>query len=119
MKALYPPFVPPQTLPKRVLIVAPHPDDEVFGCGGMLAWHGRLGATVRILVLSDGAAGDPGHRDERIVETRRRESLAAGKVFGFGDYRFLDLRDGALGAQVDLHERIARELDALYSALVR
>ncbi|NOT32524.1 MAG: glycosyltransferase [Planctomycetes bacterium] len=118
MKALYPPFLPPRDLPKRVLVVAPHPDDEVFGCGGMLAWHGRLGATVRILVLSDGAAGDPGHRDERIVETRRRESRAAGAVLGFSDYRFLDLCDGHLGTVVDLHARIARELEEFQPELV-
>lgn len=118
MKALYPPFRPPEELPKRVLVVAPHPDDEVFGCGGMLAWHARLGATVRIVVLSDGAAGDPDHRDQRIVETRQRESLAAGKVLGFSDYRFLDLRDGQLGAVPDLHERIARELEEFQPELV-
>ncbi len=101
-----------------MLVVAPHPDDEVFGCGGMLAWHARLGATVRIVVLSDGAAGDPDHRDQRIVETRQRESLAAGKVLGFSDYRFLDLRDGQLGAVADLHERIARELEEFQPELV-
>src|SRR6185503_18816699 len=107
LKALYPPFLPPESLPKRVMVVAPHPDDEMFGCGGMLAWHGRLGATVRILVLSDGAAGDPEKRDLSIVATRQRESLLAGGVLGFSDYRFLDLRDGALGSVSDLHERIA------------
>ncbi len=118
MKALYPPFLPPPELPKRVLVVAPHPDDEVFGCGGMLAWHGKLGASVRVVVLSDGAAGDPGHRDERIVETRKRESLAAGKVLGLSDYRFLDLRDGHLGSVADLHVRLARELEEFEPELV-
>jgi LmbE family N-acetylglucosaminyl deacetylase/GT2 family glycosyltransferase len=118
LKALYPPFVPPQELPKRVLVVAPHPDDEVFGCGGLLAWHGQLGATVRILVLSDGAAGDPGKRDEHIVATRQRESLAAGRVLGLADYRFLDLRDGHLGSVPDLGERIARELEEFAPELV-
>jgi len=120
VKALYPPFLPPQGLPKRVLVVAPHPDDEIFGCGGMLAWHGQLGATVRIVVLSDGAAGDPGKRDEHIVATRQRESLAAGAVLGFpaSEYRFLDLRDGHLGAVTDLDERVARELDEFQPELV-
>jgi len=118
LKALYPPFLSPQELPKRVLVVAPHPDDEIFGCGGMLAWHGRLGATVRIVVLSDGAAGDPDRRDEHIVATRQRESLAAGRVLGFSDYRFLDLRDGHLGKVPDLHARIARELDEFQPELV-
>jgi LmbE family N-acetylglucosaminyl deacetylase/GT2 family glycosyltransferase len=118
LKALYPPFLAPETLPKRVLVVAPHPDDEIFGCGGMLALHAELGSCVRVVVLSDGAAGDPGHRDEHIVATRRRESLAAGAVLGLDDYRFLDLRDGALGSVPDLHERLARELQAFQPELV-
>ena len=118
LKALYPPLAPPQELPKRVLVVAPHPDDEVFGCGGMLAWHARLGATVRIVILTDGAAGDPGQRDAKIVETRRRESLAAGRELGFDDYRFLEYGDGALGTALDLAARIAKELEEFQPELV-
>jgi LmbE family N-acetylglucosaminyl deacetylase/GT2 family glycosyltransferase len=118
LKALYPPFLSPADLPRRVLVVAPHPDDEIFGCGGLLAWHGRLGATLRIIVLSDGAAGDPGHRDEGIVATRRRESLAAGAVLGFSDYRFLDLRDGALGSVPNLDQLLAREVEEFQPELV-
>ena len=59
MKGLYPPFGDPAALPERVLVIAPHPDDEVFGCGGMLAHHAAQGATVRVLVLTDGAGGAP------------------------------------------------------------
>jgi LmbE family N-acetylglucosaminyl deacetylase/GT2 family glycosyltransferase len=118
VKALYPPFALPEELPKRVLVVAPHPDDEIFGCGGMLAWHARLGAPVRLVILTDGAAGDPGQRDPRIVETRRGESLAAGRALGFDDYRFLELGDGSLGSVRDLHARIAREVEEFAPELV-
>jgi LmbE family N-acetylglucosaminyl deacetylase/GT2 family glycosyltransferase len=118
VKALYPLFAEPRALPRRVLVVAPHPDDEVFGCGGMLAWHARLGAEVRVVIVSDGAAGDPGRRDEGIVETRRAESLAAGRELGLGDYRFLELRDSHLGSVADLPARLARELDAFAPELV-
>lgn len=118
MKALYPLFAEPAALPRRVLVVAPHPDDEVFGCGGMLAWHARLGASVRVVIVSDGAAGDPGQRDQRIVETRQKESLAAGRALGLSDYRFLDQRDGHLGAVTDLDARLARELEEFAPELV-
>jgi len=70
------------------------------------------------VVLSDGAAGDPGKRDEHIVATRQRESLAAGAVLGFSDYRFLDLRDGQLGSVADLPARIAHELEDFQPELV-
>ena len=54
MKALFPPILDPNTLPRRVLVVAPHSDDEIFGCGGMLAFHAERGDDVRVLVLTDG-----------------------------------------------------------------
>src|SRR5215475_12026968 len=37
---------------QRVLVVAPHPDDEVIGVGGHLALHQRLGSQVLTLFVS-------------------------------------------------------------------
>jgi LmbE family N-acetylglucosaminyl deacetylase len=55
----FPPLEDPALLPRRVLVVAPHPDDEVLGCGGMIAWHAARGDAVAVLELTDGAGGDP------------------------------------------------------------
>jgi len=118
LKALYPPFGSPPELPRRVLVVAPHPDDEVFGCGGMLAWHARLGASVRVLILTDGAAGDPAQRAPHIEETRVAESRAAGRELGLADYRFLGFADGRLGDSSELVERLVRELEEFAPELV-
>ncbi|HQQ79461.1 MAG TPA: PIG-L family deacetylase, partial [Thermoanaerobaculia bacterium] len=41
---------------RRVLVLAPHPDDEVFGCGGALADLASRGATIDVLLVTDGAA---------------------------------------------------------------
>ena len=41
---------------KMILVVAAHPDDEVLGCGGTIAWHTRQGHEVHVLVLGEGAA---------------------------------------------------------------
>lgn len=38
----------------RLLIVAPHPDDEVLGCGGLIAEAVRRGALVRVAFLTSG-----------------------------------------------------------------
>lgn len=57
--------VPPA---RRVLVVAPHPDDEVFGCGGCARLHALAGTPVEVVVLTDGGgAGDPA---ERATESR-------------------------------------------------
>ena len=56
------PLPRPATAPPRgkVAIVAPHPDDEVVGCGGSLVMHREAGDPVRVLVVTDGRAGNVG-----------------------------------------------------------
>ncbi len=64
--------------PRAALVVAPHYDDEVFGCGGAIASLRGAGAEVRVLVLTDGAGDerDPEAR-ARTAAIRRAESAAA------------------------------------------
>ena len=42
-----------------VVVIAPHPDDESIGCGGLIALLRRLGRPVSVLLLSDGAMSHP------------------------------------------------------------
>ena len=37
----------------RILVLAPHPDDEVFGCGGAIMRHVDRGKPVQVIVVSD------------------------------------------------------------------
>ena len=47
---------------ERIVVLAPHMDDEVIGCGGTLARHVACGAEVTIVFLTDGRrGGKPGH----------------------------------------------------------
>ena len=39
----------------NVLVVAAHPDDEVLGCGGVIARHADVGDNVHILIVAEGA----------------------------------------------------------------
>lgn len=111
MKSLFPPLADPALLPTRVLCVAPHADDEVFGCGGMLAFHAARGDAVRVVVLTDGAAGDPDATEADIRAAREAEDRAAGEALGISDQRFLGLTDGGLGATADLVQRLAAEIE--------
>ena len=118
MEALFPPLLDPRSLPGDVLVVAPHADDEVFGCGGLLAFHAERGDRVRVLVLTDGAAGDPGRSEADIRAARQAESLAAGRALGIADYRFLGLPDGRLAEQADLVQRLSREVAEFQPRLI-
>lgn len=104
-----------------MLVLAPHPDDETFGCGGTLALHRKQGDPVRVLFLTDGGAGDPaGHYPaDRYVAIRQEEARRACAALGVTDLEFWDLPDGKLTAVSDLAERLlgairASEPDTLY-----
>ena len=63
------PYEPALLRGERLLVLAPHPDDEVIGCGGLVAQHLRERREVRVVVATDGAqAGDAAAREE---ESRR------------------------------------------------
>lgn len=72
----------------NVLVLAPHPDDEVLGCGGLIHRLAGEGARVCVAVVTRG--WEPLF-PERQVEQVRREARAAAGVLGVADLRFLDL----------------------------
>ena len=57
------------------LVVAPHPDDEVAACGGMLLHHVDAGNPVEVVFLTDGARGSwHSDTDPDYVAVREREA---------------------------------------------
>lgn len=97
---------------RRVLVLAPHPDDEVFGCGGAISLHVRQGTPVEVVILTDGAAGagDPADREN--------ESRAAAAVLGYGQPVFWRLPDRGLHCAEALVERLANTISAMAADLV-
>lgn len=100
-------FVPYDAVPAlnaaSAVVLAPHPDDEVFGCGATLAAMCANGVPVQVLVVSDGAA-DGG--SQATVEQRRDESRRAAALLGYPAPTFWDLPDGRLADVPDLPQRI-------------
>src|SRR5580658_287426 len=75
-----------------VLVLAPHMDDEVIGCGGTLHCHVQAGAKVTVAYLTDGRAGDPSLAPDQIskmAEERKNESRRATELLGISDLIFL------------------------------
>lgn len=126
MSTPYPPIRDPRTFPRRVLVVAPHADDESIGCGGTIAALAESAAFVRVLVLTDGARGGgvaevtapASSSASDLVARREAEARAAGAALGVAEHVFLRLEDGALGAQADLVQRVQREIEAFGPGLV-
>ena len=70
----------PASLEGPVWVIAPHPDDESLGCGGLVAELCSLGTVLWALLLSDGSASHPGSREwpARPLATRRLGEWHAG-----------------------------------------
>jgi LmbE family N-acetylglucosaminyl deacetylase len=67
----------------RVLVVAPHPDDETLGCGGTLVKHRRAGDMVRVVQVTDGRASRAGGLGAREMAARRQaEARQAMAILG-------------------------------------
>ena len=63
-----------------LVVVAPHPDDESLGCGGLIAEACDLGVPTHVVVVSDGAGSHPGSRrypPPRLQALREEETRAA------------------------------------------
>lgn len=84
------PYEPALLRGERLLVLAPHPDDEVIGCGGLVALHLVEGRQVRIVVATDGAEGGA-------ADVREEESRRAIGVLGSADLHFLHFPDRSLG----------------------
>jgi LmbE family N-acetylglucosaminyl deacetylase len=99
MRAL--PFAPPEALlgAGAPLILAPHPDDESLGCGGLIATCCAMGRPPVVVVLTDGAASHPGSAafpPARLVALRAAETRAAVAALGLPPSRLhlMGLPDG-------------------------
>ena len=95
---------------RRVLALAPHPDDEVFGCGGTLALLASRGATVRVVIATDSAWGGAFAPGADPVAVRRAESVAAARLLGYEAPSFWGLPDRGLRFDEVLVARISEAL---------
>lgn len=101
----------------RAVIVAPHPDDEVLACGGLLQLLAGLGREVLLVAVTDGDASHPGSTlwpQERLRRERPAESARAMAALGWPQpaWQRLQLPDGGVAPH-------AEALRAMLEALLR
>lgn len=110
--------------PRRLLVIAPHPDDEAIGAHALMSRLRRHGVSVRVVVVTDGAASHPNSLRwprRRLVAERQRESRRAMRRIGVaaGAVTFLDLPDGRLHTRTAAARRgLSRALGHVGSALI-
>ncbi len=118
----------PETLPwrdtkqirrQRVVVVAPHPDDETLGCGGAISLLCSKSYNVKVLVVSDGTLSHPNSRKypaPALQSLRERETIAALKTLGVhrSAITFLGLKDGSVPTFKSAHFPIAKTMCQAY-----
>jgi len=102
---------------KKVLVFAPHPDDEIFGCGGMLLLLQKSGAEVEVHIVTDGAQGGD-NCDGDLVGLRSIESTQASRTLGLPDPRFWGEPDRSLCYGENLISRLYEVVDSTRADLI-
>ncbi|MFH1021006.1 MAG: PIG-L deacetylase family protein, partial [Pseudomonadota bacterium] len=96
----------------NLLVIAPHPDDEILGCGGYVMLARQAGHRVRVVVLTDGAQGIDG--GVAGVSVREEESRAGLKILGVEQIDFWRFPDGSIPLSGIIIDRL-REIMELFS----
>ncbi|UXV17282.1 PIG-L family deacetylase [Pseudomonas fluorescens] len=87
----------------RAVIIAPHPDDEVLGCGGLLQGLAALGRPLQLISVTDGSASHPGSTRwpvARLGVIRPQESAQALHRLGVPLHSLMWLRAGFTDSKV-------------------
>jgi GT2 family glycosyltransferase/LmbE family N-acetylglucosaminyl deacetylase/2-polyprenyl-3-methyl-5-hydroxy-6-metoxy-1,4-benzoquinol methylase len=96
----------------RILVLAPHPDDEVFGCGGAIIRHIQQGDAVKVVIVSDG--GLPvieQQKTDNYPQIRKNESNTAAGILGYGKPDFLNYPDGKLKSEARLDKHLLKIIE--------
>ena len=105
-------------LDRPILVLAPHPDDETLGCGGLIASVRAREVPVNVLFVSDGAASHQGFIDEKELQRiRQEEACSACSQLGVSaeNLHFLNLPDGQLHAHSETIKTAIEQLMTKHS----
>jgi LmbE family N-acetylglucosaminyl deacetylase len=81
--------------PLRLLVVGAHPDDADIAAGGTIAHYRAGGHVVKMVSITNGAAGHHKQHGPELARRRKAEAAAAGAVVG-ATYDVFDIPDGQL-----------------------
>lgn len=97
------------SLQNRLIILAPHHDDESLGCGGFIASQTRDGAHAELIVMTAGWSGITTRGETKQAKNRIRENETrqAARILGISSVRFLRKEDRATANDAHLVHELA------------
>jgi LmbE family N-acetylglucosaminyl deacetylase len=105
-----------EAMSRTVAVVAAHPDDEVLGCGGVIARHSKAGDRVHVLIVAEGATSRGAMLNR--AETRgalgelARAAASANEILGSASTELLGYPDNRLDS-VDLLD-VAKSIERFF-----
>lgn len=101
----------------KILVVAAHPDDEVYGMGGTMAKLASLGHEIHVLIVTDGCTAQYADRPDlpEIVEEKRAEAMEANRLLGVKEVHFGTFPDMRLDTvpHVEVNRLIEETVDTV------
>ena len=76
---------------KKILILSPHADDEILGCGGFISKYSRQNYNINVLILTNAHIGAPEIYSLREIQKIRNEAKLANNLIGTKKLYFEDL----------------------------
>ncbi|MDC0402635.1 PIG-L family deacetylase [Candidatus Pelagibacter sp.] len=67
---------------KKILILSPHADDEILGCGGLISKYSKKNYNISVLILTNASRGAPELYSDIDIKKIRNESIIANKTIG-------------------------------------
>lgn len=83
---------------KKILVIAPHMDDEVLGCGGVISKHKDTGDKVWVIFIAHRVYNH--HFDKNKNRIEREHALKAKSILKYDEAVFLNLNDERLDVSI-------------------
>ena len=88
----------------KILVIAPHPDDEVLGMGGTIKKLSKKNKII-LCVVSEGATAQ--YKDKKMIKVRRDSCKKTAKILGISQIQFLDYPDMRLNlSHLDINKKL-------------
>ena len=91
-------------IPKKILVIAAHQDDETIGCGATIAKFNSYGSITKVLFVTNGETGISQNKDysnSQIIKTRMDEAALAAEILRIHEIDTLNVPC----QQVDIHDQ--------------
>ena len=101
----------------KILVIAPHPDDEVLGMGGTIKKLSPKN-NITLLIMTDGASAQ--YSDKKMIKVRKESCKKSSKILGISEIKFLNFKDMKLDSvpQLEINQEIEKIIKKIQPKIV-